>query len=187
MLDRSVSELLDDIAAQTPAPGGGAVSAVAVAMSAGLVGMAARFSVEYLEGARDLAEKADVIRAHVAPLGQADADAYTALLTALRLPGDDPRRDEAVAAATAEAARIPLEIAAFAAQTSLIAARLAAEGNSNLAGDAATAALIAAAAARACATLVRINLDDTAEEFAQAAEHARVADAAAGRALSALR
>jgi methenyltetrahydrofolate cyclohydrolase len=185
LIDRPVSAFLDDVAARTSAPGGGAVSAVAVGMAAALVGMVARFSDDYLEAAFDLAEKADVLRAEVLPLAQADADAYAGLMAAFRLPRDDPGREESIAEAAQEAARIPLEIAAYGGETALLAARLAREGNPNLTGDAIAAALLASAAARTCANLVRINLDDTAEEYGKAADHARAADAAAGRALSA--
>jgi formiminotetrahydrofolate cyclodeaminase len=185
MLDQTIATFLDDLAARSAAPGGGAVSALTVAMSAGLIGMAARFSDEYLESAHDLADKADVIRAQVGPLAQADADAYRGLLAALRLPRDEPNREETIAAASQEAADVPLEISAYAAEVALIAAQISREGNPNLQGDAIAAALIAAAAARACANLVRINLDASAEEFGKASEHARVADAAAGRAFAA--
>jgi methenyltetrahydrofolate cyclohydrolase len=186
VLAKTLQTFGEELAEQTPAPGGGAVSAVAVGMAAGLVGMGGRFSDDYLEEAFDLADKADVVRAHVLPLAQADAEAYEALLAARRIPRDDEDRDEAIAEAALEAARIPLEISAFAAEVGLMADRLASRGNPNLRGDVITAALIAAAAARACATLVRINLDESAEEFRQASEHSRAAEAAAGRALSSL-
>ncbi len=185
MLDKSLQTFVDEVAERTSAPGGGSVSAIVVGFAAALVRMAARFSDEYLEDENDMADKADVIRAHVLPLAQADAEAYAALLAALRLPGREPDRDEKVAQATQEAARVPLQISAFAAEVALLAARVTREGNPNLAGDAVAAALISSAAARACANLVRINLDQSAEEFGKASQHARVADAAAGRALSA--
>ncbi len=156
-------------------------------MAAALVGMAARFSDKQLDMAHDLAEKADVLRGEVLPLAQADADAYAGLISAYRLPKDDPGRDDAIAEAAKEAARIPLEIAAYGAEIALLAARLAEEGNPNLNGDAAAAALLASAAARACANLVRINLDEGADEYGKAVEHAEAAESAAERALAAAR
>lgn len=187
MLEQSLATFVEEVSARTPAPGGGAVAAISVGMSASLVGMAARFSDEYFDAAYDLAEKADVLRDEVVQLAQADGEAYSELLRAYRIPRDDPGQDEAIAEAAQEAARIPLEISAYAGEVALLAARLADEGNPNLNGDAVAAALLASAAARACANLVRINLDDTAEEFGTAAGHARAAEAAAGRALSARR
>jgi formiminotetrahydrofolate cyclodeaminase len=185
MFDQSVEGFLDDVAARTSAPGGGAVSAVAVGMAAALTGMAARFSDRQLESAHDLAEKADVLRREILPLAQADADAYASLMAALRLPKDDPGRDDAVATAAREAARVPLEIAAFGAEVALLAARLAEAGNPNLKGDAVAAALLASAAARTCANLVRINLDEGADEYARGMKHAEAAENASERALAA--
>lgn len=185
MVGEGLTAFLDDVAARTSAPGGGAVSAVSVGMAAALVAMAARFSDKQLVEAEDLADKADVMRAHVVPLAEADAAAYAELLGALRLPKDDPSRGEAVAAASRGAAEVPLEIARFAAETALLAARLAEDGNPNLRGDALAAALLAAASARACANLVRINLDEDAEEYAKAVRATEVADEASGRAVAA--
>jgi formiminotetrahydrofolate cyclodeaminase len=186
VVEKSLTTFLEEVSARTPAPGGGAVSAVAVGMAAALVGMAARFSDRQLDAAHDLAEKADVTRAHVLPLAEADAKAYGELLAALRLPKDDPGREEAVATAARGASEVPLAIAAFGAEVALLAARLAEEGNPNLSGDAVTAALLASAAARACANLVRINLDEDAEEAVKARRHADAAEAAAERALAAV-
>jgi methenyltetrahydrofolate cyclohydrolase len=183
VVEKSLTTFLEEVAERTSAPGGGAVSAVAVGMAAALVAMAARFSDKQLAAAHDLAEKADVIRSEVLPLAQADAEAYAALMTAFRLPKDDPGRTEAIAAAAEEAAAVPLEIAAFAAETALLAARLAEEGNPNLRGDAVAAALLASAAARTSANLVRINLDENAEKYEKATGHAQGAQEAADRAL----
>jgi formiminotetrahydrofolate cyclodeaminase len=185
VVEKSLTTFLEEVAERTSAPGGGAVSAVAVGMAAALVAMAARFSDKQLAAAHDLAEKADVIRSEVLPLAQADAEAYAALMAAYRLPKDDPGRAEAIATAAEGAADVPLEISAFAAETALLAVRLAEDGNPNLRGDAVAAALLASAAARTGANLVRINLDESAEQYVKAAEHAAGAEGAAERALSA--
>jgi len=185
--EKTLTSFLNDVAERTSAPGGGAVSAVAVAMAAALVAMAARFSDKQLASAHDLAEKAEVVRAQVLPLAQADAEAYATLLEALRRPKDDPGRSEAVAAASKHAAAVPLEIATYASEVGLLAARLAEEGNPNLHGDAAAAALLASAAARAAANLVRVNLDEEAPAYGSALEHAEAAEAAVDRAVAVAR
>jgi methenyltetrahydrofolate cyclohydrolase len=184
LIEKSLTTFLEEVAERTSAPGGGAVAAVVVGLAAALVAMAARFSDKQLAAAHDLAEKADVIRAEVLPLAQADAEAYAALMAAYRLPKDDPGRSEAIATAAEGAADVPLEISAFATETALLAARLAEEGNPNLKGDAVAAALLASAAARTAANLVRINLDESAERYAKATQHAAGAEAAATRALA---
>jgi formiminotetrahydrofolate cyclodeaminase len=185
LIEKSLTTFLEEVAERTSAPGGGAVSAVAVGMAAALVAMAARFSDKQLEAAHDLAEKADVLRNEVLPLAQADAEAYGVLMAAYRLPAADPARADAIASAAQEAANVPLEIATYSAEVALLAARLAEEGNPNLKGDTVAASLLASAAARACANLVRINLDEDAAEYTKAAEQAASAEAAAERALEA--
>ena len=47
-LDLPLGELLDRVASDSPAPGGGSVAAIAVALAAGLAGMAARLSTGQL-------------------------------------------------------------------------------------------------------------------------------------------
>jgi len=166
---------LDELAARTPTPGGGGAAAVTGAMAAGLVAMAARFSVGRLPGALDLAEQADELRRRATGLAEADAAAYTAVLDARR-PGGDLR------SALYGAAVVPLEIAEIGARVAQMAAQVASAGNPNLRGDAATGALLAAASARSAAFLVDINVTrgelepDLSRRAAQAA--AEAADAA---------
>jgi formiminotetrahydrofolate cyclodeaminase len=186
MLDQSVSAFLDQIAAEEPAPGGGAVAAVVTAMAAGLVGMGARFSRKHWDGWKPVAAEADELRERVAPLAQADADAFAEYLAAIRLPKDDQERDQAVAQATARASAVPLEIAAAAARVADLAAALAENGNPNLKDDAVSAALFAEAAARATANLVAANLGrDDDERVIKARRYAVDASGAAEEALAA--
>jgi methenyltetrahydrofolate cyclohydrolase len=165
-LDRRVRDLLEDIAAQTPTPGGGSVAAIAVAMAAGLVSMAARFSREHWEDAPGAAAQAEALRARVAPLARADAIAYEKALEALRLPkdGHSEARDQALGEALERAASVPLEIAAVGADVAMLAADVAEAGNPNLCGDAAAGAALAEAGTRAAAKLVAVNLGTMRED-----------------------
>ena len=176
MTSPSLDAFLDQLAARTPAPGGGGAAAVTGAMAAGLVAMAARFSATRLPGASDLADQADELRRRAADLVEADAVAYAAVLDAP--PGQ--RREVLVGAAA-----VPLEIAEIGARVARVALRVAEAGNPNLRGDAVTGAVLAAASARSAACLVDINvrLGGLDPELSRRAERA-VADAgdAAGRA-----
>ena len=151
----SLDAFLEQLAARTPAPGGGGAAAVTGAMAAGLVAMAARFSARQLPEAGDLADRADTLRHMAAQLADMDARAYTAVLEALRLPREAGQRREALLGA----ALVPLEIAEIGAEVAQLAARVAEAGNPNLRGDAATGAVLAAASARSAACLVDINVD----------------------------
>lgn len=187
MLDVPLRDFLDSVAARQPTPSGGAVIAVTVAAAAGLTAMAARFS--NADSVTEHATVAESLRRRAETLAEADAEAYAPVLAALRRPTDDPRRSSALENALAGAAKPPLKLAATAMEVAALAAHLAASGNRNLRGDAISAALLAAGAARAAARLVRINLEsadlplDSADEADRlAADAARCADRAEGAA-----
>ena len=156
-LNLPLGEFLDRVAAGSPAPGGGSVAAIAVALAAGLAGMAARLSSSQLAEAPDLARQADAARLRVAPLATADAESYGRVLDAYREP-DPEARTARVRDALSGAADVPLAVAGAGSEVAGIASRLAEEGNPNLEGDALAAVLLAGAGVRAAAKLVQINL-----------------------------
>jgi formiminotetrahydrofolate cyclodeaminase len=128
-------------------------------MAAGLVAMAARFSVKQLPEAGDLADQADKLRRRAADLAEMDARAYTAVLDVFRRRGDaDQGREAQRREALLAAATVPLEIAEIGARVAELAVRLAQDGNPNLRGDAVTGAVLAAASARSAACLVDLNV-----------------------------
>jgi methenyltetrahydrofolate cyclohydrolase len=145
------------VASDSPAPGGGSVAAVAVALAAGLAGMAARLSTGQLSDAPELADRADASRRRVAPLARADAESYGPVLDASCEP-DPETRVARLRDALSGAADVPLAVAMAGSEVVSIAARLAEEGNPNLRGDALAAVLLAGAGVRAASALVGINL-----------------------------
>src|SRR5436190_22320985 len=79
----TVAEFLDDLAARTPAPGGGAAASVTCAMAAGLVELAA--SLASATGLAHVRARAHELREAVARLAHADGRAYGVVLDALRM------------------------------------------------------------------------------------------------------
>jgi formiminotetrahydrofolate cyclodeaminase len=154
-LDLPLGEFLDRVASDGPAPGGGSVAAIAVALAAGLAGMAARLSTGQLADALELADQADASRRRVAPLARADAESYGRVLDAYH---DTEDRTARVRDALSGAADVPLAVAETGTEVAGIASRLVREGNPNLRGDALAAVLLAGAGVRAAAALVGINL-----------------------------
>ncbi len=184
--DLPFEELLDTIAAETPAPGGGSVAAFVTEMAASLAAMAARFAHDW-DGASGAVAQAETLRHRAAPLAAEDAVAYENVLTALRMPKElEPEvRDTLIGETLSRAADAPLEIAECAASVAELAAEIAVCGNPNLRGDAAAASILATSAARVAANLVEINLatvegDDRVE---RARAIVRSAERASGRAL----
>ena len=163
-LDQSLKAFLDGVPARTPAPGGGAVAAVATALAAGLTAMTARFAPDEWERRAEIVGRAEELRARVEPLADADAEAYAAFMGARR----DEHRERTIA--------IPFELAEAAAEVAELAAVVATTGNPNVSGDAAAGAELAAAATSIAARLIRINAPP---EDGRVADSRRLAAAAA--------
>jgi formiminotetrahydrofolate cyclodeaminase len=162
LVDRPLSEILDGVAAATPAPGGGFSAAVACALAAGLVQMVAGFTLAYDDAdaeMRELHDRAAVLREDAAALGELELRAYAPVLAAMRRSADDPERPAALDAALSEAADSPLAIARVAAAVAELAVEAARRGRPHLRGDAVTGALLAEAAAAAASRLAVINLE----------------------------
>ncbi len=140
--DKPLGEFIDLVGEATPAPGGGAVAAVTASLAAALVAMA---GAENADRARSLGRRAS-------GLADEDATAYSAVIAA-------QRAGEPIQEALARATDVPLEIAATAAAIAQLAAEVFRDGRPALRGDAATAVLLAEAAARSAAYLVELNTD----------------------------
>jgi len=188
LLDRSLREFLDDVAAAGRTPGGGSAAALVTALAAALLAKIARTSTAWPES-RGIAAQAESLRDRAAPLAQADAEEYEAALRAREDDGTQAgeRRDFALGRAYARAAEPPLQIARAAADVAELAVVVARNGDPAFHADAVIAALLAAAAASSAAELVGVNLTAAArdervreagrlaENAARAAEEARAA------------
>jgi len=174
--ERPLSELLDRLAAATPAPGGGCAAAWCCALGAGLVEMAAGLTVanrcyaEVHPRMREIQTRAVALRAEALAAGDRDAEVYAAVLEARRAGGagaarggGDPR-PERLAAALAAAAEPPLAVAAAGAEAGELGAEVAQRGNVELRGDAMAGVLLAEAATRAAARLVELNLENAGDD-----------------------
>lgn len=159
---------LDALAAGTTTPGGGSAAAYAGAMAAALVSMVARVTVGKKKYAAveplmwQIIEKSETLRQTLTAAVQHDAAAFDAVMAAMKLPKETAEqqhaRQQAIQAATLNAARIPLQVAAQAIEALELAAQVAENGNLNAITDAGAAADMARAALRAAAINVRVNL-----------------------------
>jgi formiminotetrahydrofolate cyclodeaminase len=184
----STRELLELLASEERVPAGGSGAALVVAIAAGLVAKTARLSrSEWLEAGGAVAQ-ANALRARALSLAQSDAVAYEdALATLAGVEQIAPdRRDAAIYDALVRSAEIPLLISQTACDVSQLAADVAEAGNPEVGADAAVAALLAGAAARAAGHLVEVNLATVPEDerAAQGEVFASKAASAARRALT---
>lgn len=153
--DLTVREFLARTAEHGPAPGGGVVAATTLAFAAGLVAMGARFAGDDL---RFVARETDALAARALELAEDDASAYGAVLEARRLPADAPGREQVVLTALGRAADVPLEVLAVACEVVRSGVRVARRSKPDLRGDVVTGLLLAEAAGRSAAELVRIDV-----------------------------
>jgi glutamate formiminotransferase/formiminotetrahydrofolate cyclodeaminase len=164
----SVSGFVASVASSNPVPGGGSVAAHAGALAAALAQMVAGLTVGKKKYAavdaqmREAALKAVSLGNTLASLVKRDADAYSLVSEAHKLPKAPAdaaaRRSEAVTNALLKAAEVPLETARASVEVARIAALVADKGNTNAVTDAGVAALLAEAASKAADYNVRVNV-----------------------------
>jgi methenyltetrahydrofolate cyclohydrolase len=155
----SVADLLAEVAARKPAPGGGSSAAVACAVAAALVEMCGD-------------ERGAPLRARALELADEDLGSYAPVLEAQRLAADDPERPARLLAALSEASDVPLAVAEVGAEVAERAVALSHGGGRHLEGDATAGALLAEGATRAAARLVELNLAEQPDDARlEAARH----------------
>ena len=166
LLDLSLRDFLDELAADGRTPGGGSLAALVTAAAAGLLAKVARASRSDWPEAAGVAAQAEALRDRAAPLAQIDADQYEAALRSLDGGGEASveRRDFDVGRAHARAAEPPMRIVEAATDVAELSVLVARNGEPALRADAAAAGALAAAAARAATELVAVNLTASAED-----------------------
>lgn len=160
----SVREFVERLASKTPVPGGGSVSALALAHAAAVAGMVVEYSLgkRALEAHQTALEEARRSLAGLRERGLAlmrlDAERYAVLNDAMRLPKDDPDRAERLREAALGATEPPLEVIDAARQTLEVVVALVAKTSPILRSDLGVAGALALAAADGGAWSVQANL-----------------------------
>ena len=202
LIDDSVGAFAGELAAASPAPGGGSAAAVSGSLAAALVAMVCRLSL----GRDDLAVSeeeltatlaaAERLRGRFLELVDEDTAAFNVVMDAVRMPkaegAERSARSAALAKATLAAAAVPLETLTASAQTLTLAGVLVGRANPAAASDLGVAVELARAAAEGALLNVAINLgslspDDEVEELRSASAReidvARRSSAAAAEAI----
>ena len=159
---------LDAIASSDPVPGGGSVAAYAGALGAALTRMVAGLTIgrkKYAAVEAELtilAADADSLTRQLSNLVERDAEAYSLVSAAYKLPKDTDaaiaNRNHAITESLLGAAQVPLETARLCVAVAELAAIVAAKGNANAVTDAGVAALLAEAGCKGAAYNVRVNV-----------------------------
>lgn len=163
----SVKAFAKETASESPAPGGGSVSACMGAFGAALATMVANLSAhkrgwdERWKEFSDVAEKGQAIMKELIALVDEDTAAFNRIMDVFAMPKGTPEekaaRDKAMEEATLYAASVPLKTMEASLKALPLALEMAENGNPASASDAGVAALAATAAIRGAALNVRIN------------------------------
>jgi len=168
LASKRVSEFIDAVASDSPAPGGGSVSALAAALGAALSAMVCRLTIgkKKYEQAQDemmvIVGQADELQAKLIRLIDQDTEAFNGVMRAFGLPKETDaqkqQRSAAIQDATRQATLVPLEVMKLSEQALGLTKVVAEKGNVNSISDAGVAALVLKAGCEGAALNVRINL-----------------------------
>ena len=163
----SVKGFAAETASESPAPGGGSISACMGALGAALATMVANLSAhkrgwdDRWKEFSDVAEKGQALMAELLALVDEDTAAFNRIMDCFSLPKGTAEEKAARAAALEEAtlyaASVPLRTMEASLKALPLALEMARKGNPASASDAGVAALAAVAALRGAALNVRIN------------------------------
>jgi formiminotetrahydrofolate cyclodeaminase len=168
LTDKAVTEFLDELASNAPAPGGGSVAALSGALGAALVSMVCNLTLgkrgyeDVQEDIHELLAQSEALRNELTSLLEEDVKAYTGYSQAAKMPRatdeEKAERGKAMQAALKVATDVPLAIAAAAVRVMDLCMPAAEKGNKWAVSDAGVAVLMAEGALRSAALNVLINL-----------------------------
>ena len=191
LIDLTCKGFAEETSRESPAPGGGSISAYMGALGAALGTMVANLSAhkpgwdERWEFFSDWAEKGKRVMNELLALVDEDTDAFNCIMAVFGMPkGTDAEkaaRAEAMEKATLYATQVPLKTMKASFRAFEIAGAMAEEGNPNSVSDAGVGALAARAAVQGAFLNVKINaagLKDREAADALVAEAKEIAAAA---------
>jgi len=168
LTDRTISKFLDELASNSPAPGGGSVAALAGSLGSALTSMVCNLTIgkkKYVEVDREMRTvltASESLRETFRGLIEKDTEAFSKVMEAYSLPKDtdDQKalRSTAIQQAMKEATLVPLEVMKHVIDAVALAKTVASKGNANSISDAGVSALMLRAALEGAAMNVEINL-----------------------------
>ena len=168
LVDMKVTAFLDELKSDSPAPGGGSISALAGALGAGLAMMVSGLTegnAKYESAQSELVLLKPQLEGCIQRLTTCvdeDTAMFNKVMDAYRLPKstdeEKAQRSAAIQLALKGAAELPLEVANLCKNVLVLSKRMLQIGNTNAASDAAVAGQMAHAGMWGAIYNVRINL-----------------------------
>lgn len=167
LVQKTLVDFANETASESPAPGGGSISAYVGALGVSLGTMVANLSshkvgwddkIEYFS---QKAEEGQNLKDTLIDLVDADTHAFNKIMDALKMPKatdqDKAARKSAMHAATIGAIEVPLKVMKVSLESMNMLKEMAENGNPNSVSDAGVGALCARTAVEGAALNVRIN------------------------------
>jgi len=168
LIDKKVSNFLDELASNSPTPGGGSVAALAGALGAGLISMVGNLTVgkkkyeDLEEDIKKMVSFSEKLRYELSQLIEEDVKVFNNFMATYKMlkeTEDEKKvRAEKIQESLIEAAKVPLKVAYKCLDILSLSKEVAEKGNINVVSDAGVAVLMAEAALRSAILNVKINL-----------------------------
>ena len=174
LLEKDIREFAEETASESPAPGGGSISAYAGSLGAALSTMVANLSAnkrgwdDRWKEFSDWADKGQNFQAKLLALVDADTAAFNRIMDSYGMPkaSDEQKaaRAEAIQLATKHAIEIPMQVAEIAYEAMQVAEAMAQTGNPNSITDSGVGAMCLRTAVIGAVLNARVNANDLKDE-----------------------
>ncbi len=180
LINKTLIGFADETASDSPAPGGGSISAYVGTLGISLATMVANLSAhkvgwdDRIDYFSDIASRGQVIKDQLLHMVDEDTHAFNLIMDAFKLPKstdeEKKERKAAISSATRIAIEVPLKVMQLSLDSMDIISEMAEQGNPNSASDAGVGALCARTAVEGAYLNVLINCGsyDDKEYVAQA-------------------
>jgi formiminotetrahydrofolate cyclodeaminase len=168
LMDMTVKEFIEELASNSPAPGGGSVAALSGSLAAALVSMVAQLTINMAGAPEQERERMRQALGQASGLMQSlgehvdeDTAAFNRVMEAYRMPKDAPeweQRSRLIQQALQGAAEHPLQVAEECLRLLYCCREAVRYGNPNVLSDAGVAALMAHSGVMGALFNVAINL-----------------------------
>ena len=168
LIDKKINNFLDELASNSPTPGGGSVAALAGALGAALISMVGNLTIgkkkyeDVEEDIKKIISSSEKLRYELSQLIEEDVKVFNNFMATYKMPKeteDEKKiRAEKIQESLIKAAKVPLKVAYKCLDILSLSKEVAEKGNINVVSDAGVAVLMAEAALESAILNVKINM-----------------------------
>ena len=168
LTDKKMNNFLEELASNSPTPGGGSVAALAGALGAALISMVGNLTIgkkkyeDVEEDIKRIISSSEKLRYELSQLIEEDVKVFNNFMATYKMPKgteDEKKiRTEKIQASLIKAAKVPLRVAYKCLDVLNLSKEVAEKGNINVISDAGVAVLMAEAALGSAILNVKINV-----------------------------